>query len=178
VAKLVTGIESMVSIAEAAEDFEAPDGYVRIAKVYSDPVGELTDGAHGAAYIDLLAPREPEGDEANVLVVVDDLVDDADETPLGEFIDTVIREALAGDTAALSILATHDAPALDPVPTLIAGATSKKKKPQSGVERVTHPKFGDGTVVSRSGEGDDAKVVVAFADRERTLLARFVTPAS
>ena len=43
-------------------------------------------------------------------------------------------------------------------------------------DQVTHPKFGEGEVIDRSGEGDQEKVRVRFADKERVLLARFVSP--
>ncbi|MCB9570132.1 MAG: hypothetical protein H6710_23480 [Myxococcales bacterium] len=44
----------------------------------------------------------------------------------------------------------------------------------AGPERVRHPKFGDGEVVSRSGAGAQEKLVIDFPDGRRTLLARFV----
>nr|MDQ3037025.1 hypothetical protein [Myxococcota bacterium] len=71
VARLMTGLASTMSIAEAAEDADTPEGYVRISRVYSDPIGELVDGAHGGAYLDVLVPRAPTGDAAQVLVARD-----------------------------------------------------------------------------------------------------------
>nr|MDQ3037108.1 hypothetical protein [Myxococcota bacterium] len=49
------------------------------------------------------------------------------------------------------------------------GARAAKKAP--GTERVHHPKFGEGVVLTRIGDGAEQKVVIAFADGERTLLA-------
>ncbi len=42
--------------------------------------------------------------------------------------------------------------------------------------RFEHAKFGVGTLVRQSGSGDAKKLTIAFADGERTLLARFVHP--
>ncbi len=39
---------------------------------------------------------------------------------------------------------------------------------------VTHPKFGEGRVLALSGDGENAKVKVAFEVGEKVLLERFV----
>ncbi|MCY1054580.1 ADP-ribosylation family protein [Nannocystis sp. SCPEA4] len=44
-------------------------------------------------------------------------------------------------------------------------------------DRVTHAKFGAGVVTAIEGTGDAAKLTIAFADANRTLLARFVRRA-
>lgn len=177
VARLVTGISDVVSIADVAADFEAPDGYVRIATVYSDPIGELVEGAHGGPYVDLLVPREPEGDEAKVLAASDGHAAGVEAQSLGAFIADVIHDAIAGAQDALAIVSRGESATLDPAPRLVA---SRKKKGvlDRAPELVVHPKFGRGTVLRRIGEGDQAKLVIAFADGERTLLARFVQPAT
>jgi hypothetical protein len=43
--------------------------------------------------------------------------------------------------------------------------------------RVTHVKFGDGTIEAVAGEGDEAKLTIAFGVGKKTLLAKFVTKA-
>jgi DNA helicase-2/ATP-dependent DNA helicase PcrA len=44
-------------------------------------------------------------------------------------------------------------------------------------ERVFHPKFGEGVVLTREGEGDSAKLTVRFATvGPKKIVARFVTP--
>ena len=47
--------------------------------------------------------------------------------------------------------------------------------PPAPPKRYTHPKYGEGVLVSQDGTGDDAKVTIAFASGPKTLLARFVT---
>ena len=41
-------------------------------------------------------------------------------------------------------------------------------------KRVRHAKFGEGDVVALEGTGDQAKLVIDFADGRKTLLRRFV----
>lgn len=43
------------------------------------------------------------------------------------------------------------------------------------VRRFSHPKFGEGTLVSQEGEGEEAKLTIAFAAGKKTLLARYVS---
>jgi len=179
VVELFTGIGEVRSIADAADEYEAPDGWVCISMVYSDPVGELVAGAHGGPYYFLAVPREPEGDEARVLVGLDGLdrtePGDTGET-LCDFIDRALHEAGAGEWQD----SCHIAPMgreqpLSPAPALVAG---RRLKLQTGAgERVTHPKFGEGEVIRRMDDGEHQKIIVRFADGERTLLARFVKPA-
>jgi hypothetical protein len=47
--------------------------------------------------------------------------------------------------------------------------------PATAAKRFSHPKFGEGTLVSQDGVGDDAKLTIKFADATKTLLAKFVT---
>jgi hypothetical protein len=41
--------------------------------------------------------------------------------------------------------------------------------------RFQHPKFGEGALVSKEGEGEEAKLTIAFPGGQKTLLARYVT---
>jgi hypothetical protein len=50
---------------------------------------------------------------------------------------------------------------------------SAEPPPAKGRE-VMHPKFGRGRVLSQEGEGEKAKLEIAFLDRTRTLQAKFV----
>ncbi len=170
VARLVTGIRDVLSIAEAAEDHEGPDGYVCVSVVYSEPIAELVEGAHGAAYLSLFAPREPSGAEAEIVVSRDGFLDGAVTTTLAELIDDALHEGLASVEDARSVTRGEAAP-LEHAPRLVAG---KKKRSAELVRRVAHPKFGVGTVLRRIGDGAESRLVIAFADRERTLLSRFV----
>jgi len=172
IARLLTGIESTMSIAEAAEDREAPEGHVRIAMVYSDPIGELVDGAHGGPYFDLFAPRAPDGEAAAILVATDGQLDGAREHTLGGFVIAALDEAVG--RGQLAAYGTPRAIPLEPAPRLVGSAKPRSQKRSS--DRVTHPKFGEGVVISRIGQGEEEKAVVAFAGGERTLLTRFLTP--
>jgi hypothetical protein len=59
-----------------------------------------------------------------------------------------------------------------------ATASGAEAPPSVEPERhVMHPKFGRGRVVSRRGEGAEAKLAIEFADGTRTLLAKFVQNA-
>jgi len=42
-------------------------------------------------------------------------------------------------------------------------------------KRFSHPKFGEGVLETRSGEGPDAKLTIKFEGGSKTLVARFVT---
>lgn len=48
----------------------------------------------------------------------------------------------------------------------------------AGPRRVVHPKFGEGTVVAQEGEGDEAKLEIAFAVGTKKLQAKFVRDVS
>ncbi|MBX3186510.1 MAG: hypothetical protein KF819_05825 [Labilithrix sp.] len=47
--------------------------------------------------------------------------------------------------------------------------------PAAAPKRFSHPKFGEGALVSQDGAGEDAKLTIKFASETKTLLARFVT---
>jgi hypothetical protein len=47
--------------------------------------------------------------------------------------------------------------------------------PPAPAKRFTHPKFGEGVLVSQDGVGEDAKLTIKFAGGAKTMLARFVT---
>lgn len=62
---------------------------------------------------------------------------------------------------------------LDLVTPFVARAAAPPT-PLPAPRRVVHAKFGEGTVVSQEGEGDDAKLAIAFSGGVRRLQARFV----
>jgi hypothetical protein len=175
IVKLFTGIGDLNDLGDASEN-EAPEGYVCISTVYSDPVGERMADAHGGPYLYLVVPREPEGLEARILVYEDGIdveppSDDAGVT-IESLMDDLIHAARSGEWGEHVTTGPGREVPLDPVPKLVAGR--RLQTARGGGEKVTHPKFGEGTVVRRVGEGDQEKVVVRFADAERTLLARFL----
>lgn len=47
--------------------------------------------------------------------------------------------------------------------------------PAAAPKRFSHPKFGEGALVSQDGAGENAKLTIKFASETKTLLARFVT---
>jgi hypothetical protein len=173
IASLVTGIKSLASVAEAAADyFDAPDGWVRIGVAYHDPFGELLRGERGGPYVSLCVPKKNGGKPRLVALV--DGEEEADETTFGAFVEARIREALSGERDAPAIFGKEKGLplALDPAPRILAGRASRAP----GQELVKHARFGEGEVVKRLGEGEAAKLVIRFADGERTLMARFVEP--
>lgn len=174
IARLMTGLSTTMAIAEAAEDFEAPDGYVRIATVYHDPIGALVDQAHGGPNVDLFAPCAANPKPAQFLLGHAGSVEDEPIT-LCAFITSMLDEAVS--RGALPKYGTPKATPLEIAPKLIGTAKPKSKlKRPLDAARVNHPRFGDGVVISRIGDGEGSKLVIAFAEGERTLLARFVTP--
>ena len=41
-------------------------------------------------------------------------------------------------------------------------------------DRVSHPKFGEGQIMQRSGAGEDTKLIVTFAEEgEKNLMAKY-----
>jgi hypothetical protein len=56
-----------------------------------------------------------------------------------------------------------------------ASSTAEPPPPApAGPRRVLHPKLGEGTVMAQEGEGDEAKLEVAFASGTKKLQAKFV----
>jgi hypothetical protein len=47
--------------------------------------------------------------------------------------------------------------------------------PPAAAKRFSHPKFGEGVLVSQDGTGQDAKLTIKFESATKTLLAQFVT---
>ena len=47
--------------------------------------------------------------------------------------------------------------------------------PAAAAKRFSHPKFGEGVLVSQDGAGEDAKLTIKFASGPKTMLAKFVT---
>lgn len=174
--RLLSGIEDVNSVADAADEHPAPEGYACIAVVYSDPVGELVAEAHGAAYLHLAAPTNPTDEQGHLLVCNDGYWDAARETTLAELVDEQLHAACSGEWQEHIALGGEGEPReLDPPASLVPGHALELPDAPVG-DRVTHPKFGEGEVIDRTGDGDQEKVRVRFADSERTLLARFVSP--
>jgi len=175
VMRLLSGIEDVNSIADAEDEQTAPEGYACIATVYSDPVGELVAGAHGGPYLYLAAPRTPSDEPGHLLVCRDAHWDGAWETTLADFVDQQLHEACSGEQQDHITLGGEGEPReLEIPPRLVTGHALELTDEALG-GRVAHPKFGEGEVVDRSGEGEQEKLRIQFADRERTLLARFVS---
>lgn len=64
------------------------------------------------------------------------------------------------------------------IPTRMPKPEFKKPPPPPPVaaaKRFSHPKFGEGVLVSQDGAGDDAKLTIKFEAGAKTLLAKFVT---
>jgi hypothetical protein len=64
------------------------------------------------------------------------------------------------------------------IPTRMPKPEFKRPPPPSPVaaaRKFSHPKFGDGVLVSQDGAGADAKLTIKFAEATKTLLAKFVT---
>lgn len=64
------------------------------------------------------------------------------------------------------------------IPTRMPRPEFKRPPPApaaADAKRFSHPKFGDGVLVSQDGLGEDAKLTIKFAAGTKTLLARFVT---
>jgi hypothetical protein len=64
------------------------------------------------------------------------------------------------------------------IPTRMPKPEFKKPPPPPPVaaaKRFSHPKFGEGVLVSQDGAGEDAKLTIKFEAGAKTLLAKFVT---
>lgn len=167
-AKCLTGIECTLTIETAADDFAAPKGYVCIAAVYSEPIEEIQDGAHGGPFYELMAPRSKTGDDAALRIHVDGTFDA--NMSAGAFIERMLSAANARGVG--GIVPERDTTPAPPAlhPKIIPGLTLVKEP----LQRAVHKKFGEGTIVRRVESGEHEKLVIAFADRERTLLASYV----
>lgn len=173
---LLSGIEDVNSIADAEDQHEAPDGYACISFVYSDPVGELVAEAHGGAYLFLAAAKRPGAEQGHLLICTDGQWDGAEETTIADFVDQQLHKACSGEWQEEIALGGEGEPRELEVPAMLVRGHALELPDAPVGDRVTHPKFGEGEVVDRTGEGEQEKVRVRFADRERTLLARFVSP--
>ncbi len=61
--------------------------------------------------------------------------------------------------------------------TTTPGIASPAPIPDPGPVRVSHKKYGIGTVVARAGEGAAVKLTIEFAEGKKVVLASFVQPA-
>ena len=166
--KLLTGLECTLTIETAADDFAAPQGHVCIAAVYSEPIQELQDGSHGGPHYELMAPISKTGDDPKLRIHLDGTFEG--EMTAGEFIDHMLAAASAGGVSGIqSERDTAPAP-LEPPPKIVPGLTVVREP----LGRATHKKFGEGTIIQRIEDGPHEKLVIAFADRQRTLLASYV----
>jgi len=59
-----------------------------------------------------------------------------------------------------------------PKPALTSRA---KREPEPPAKRFDHPKFGEGVLERKDGDGPEAKLTIKFAAGSKTLLARYVT---
>jgi hypothetical protein len=167
-AKCLTGIECTLTIETAADDFAAPQGHVCIAVVYSKPIKELQDGSHGGAQCELMAPCSSTGDEPALRIYVDGAFDA--EMSVGKFIDRMLNAASARGVRGIAPESDAKPTPLEPPAKIIPGLTIVRET----LGRALHKKFGEGTIVRRIEDGAHEKLVIAFADRERTLLASYV----
>jgi hypothetical protein len=139
------------------------DGWVSIAWVSERPFEARRDPGHGGGLYDLYIPVPARADSVvapdgffDAPVAFPTWVEDQLRPELGARSDWLeLRERLA---------ATADVPAF-----ALAGGVPELPR---STRRVIHDKFGVGTVVRALDDG--SKLVIAFADGERTLLARFV----
>ena len=166
-AKLLTGIEDALTIETAADDVTAPDGYVCIATVYAEPIQELQNASEGGPYYELLAPRSTSGDEPTLLVHLDGSF--AGHMTTGGFIDGLLNTASENGIGGIAPECKTAAP-LEPAARIVPGIPMAMEP----LGRALHKKFGEGNILRRIEDGEHEKFVIAFADRERTLLARFV----
>jgi hypothetical protein len=143
---------------------DAPDGWVSIGWVSEDPFeARRSHGEHGGGLGDLFVPAPPR--TASVIAPVRNF--DAP-LPFPRWVEDQLRIELGRRSDWLELLGR--VAAVTEVPTFaLSGATPAG--PRVAARRVIHDKFGEGTVI-RTLAGD--KLVIAFADGERTLLARFV----
>ncbi|MEZ4252523.1 MAG: hypothetical protein R3B99_30300 [Polyangiales bacterium] len=118
--------------------------------------------------------------EAKIFVSTDGIdlepPDDSEGVTIEAFLDDAITTARDGEWGEHVKTAPARDDALVPPPKLLAGKKLKLNLGRAAGERVTHVKFGDGTIVRRIDDGEHEKVVVRFEDAERTLLSRFVKP--
>jgi hypothetical protein len=143
-----------------------PDGWVSIAWVSERPFEARHSPGHGGDLYDLYVPVPA---RAESVVAPGGFFDAPAAFPT--WAEEQLRQALANREDWLElrerVAMVTDVPAF----ALAAGAPVVT----APIRRVLHDKFGPGTV-TRELEGG-AKLVIAFADAERTLLARFVRDA-
>jgi hypothetical protein len=150
-------------VLDRAGEARARDGWVSIAWASERPFEARRDQGHGGDLYDLYVPVPARADS---VVAVDGgfdapvafpvWVEDQLRPELGDRSDWLdLRERLA---------AVADVPAFE--------LTGRVPDVARSARRVIHDTFGAGTVVRALDDG--SKLVIAFADGERTLLARFV----
>jgi hypothetical protein len=167
-AKCLTGIECTLTIETAADDFAAPQGFVCIAAVYSEPIKELQEDSHGGPHYELMAPHSKTGDDAALRIHINGAFET--KMPVGQFIDRMLSAASAGGASGIAPEGDGKPAPLEPPAKLTPGLTIVRET----LGRALHKKFGEGTIVRRIEDGAHEKLVIAFADRERTLLASYV----
>lgn len=166
--KCLTGIECTLTIETAADDFEAPKGYVCIAAVYSQPIEELQNGAHGGPFFELMVPISKTGEDATLRIHQSGNFEG--EMNLGGFIERMLSAASERGAAGIAAESGAVPKLLEVQPRITPGLVLVK----APLRRAFHKKFGEGTILRQIEDGAHEKFVIAFADRERTLLARFV----
>lgn len=166
--KCLTGIECSLTIETAADDFDPPHEHVCIATVYGEPIKELQDSAHGGPHYHLMAPLSKTGDDAKLRIHFNGAFDA--EMDLGRFIDRMLSAAAGRGVTGIAPERDTLPEPLDPRPKITPGLTLVK----APLRRAFHKKFGEGTILRQVEDGAHEKFVIAFADRERTLLASYV----
>jgi len=138
------------------------DGWVSIAWVSERPFEARRYPGHGGGLYDLYVPVPA---RAESVVAPDGCFDAPVAFPV--WVEDQLRPELGGRSDWLDLrerlAAMVDVPAF-----ALAGGVPEVPR---STRRVVHDKFGIGTVVRAL---DGSKLVIAFADGERTLLARFV----
>ncbi len=153
-------------VLDRVDDAKVPDGWVSIAWVSERPFEARRYPGHGGGLYDLCVPVPARADSvvapggffdspfAFPKWVEDQLVPELRQR--SDWYELSARIAEVTDVPSFALAAAPAAPAPD-------------------ARRVIHDKFGTGTVVRTLDGG--AKLVIAFPDGERTLLARFVRDA-
>ncbi len=181
---------SIDRILDCAEDWGGalPSSHVAIGVFYPEPFAARDEGAHGAA-LQVIGIRR-DGLSSSPQVLVTEAIrrrrgDDSSEleradsgTTLADLARDNLTAWLRDRDGWLDVQRRQaQLPLLDetfrPALTGVLAA-----EPRAVVRVVLHPKFGRGRVVEERSDGGESKLVVDFETAgQKTLLARFVTPA-
>ncbi len=178
VLELFTGL-TLDGIAQAAEELSDGELHARvgISRVYHEPVGEYREGLHGGPYLEFFTTRRPARNEARIWVheeghwwtsnETEEHADRGAPFTLSSLLVTMIERELREE-----ILTNVPVAVPERIPFLIAADSVCEQHP-----KIIHPKFGQGSLLRRIGDGPNAKLVIDFDGTERTIAARFVEEA-